>query len=71
MSELVLITGASSGIGWALAQAYLQRGARVVLVARRAQALQEALAQAGWPSDRWRVYGADVVGAQAMQTLAR
>ena len=71
MNELVLITGASSGIGWALAQSYLQRGARVVLVARRAQALQEALVQAAWPSERWRVFGADVVDAQAMQALAQ
>ena len=71
MNELVLITGASSGIGWALAQSYLQRGARVVLVARRAQALQDALAQAAWPSERWRVFGADVVDAQAMQALAQ
>ena len=70
MNELVLITGASSGIGWALAEAYLRRGARVVLVARRAQALQEALVQAGWPAERWRVHGADVVDAQAMQALA-
>lgn len=71
MNELVVITGASSGIGWALAQAYLQRGARVVLVARRAQALQDALAQAGWPAERWRVFGADVVDAPAMQAMAR
>ena len=70
MNELVLITGASSGIGWALAEAYLRRGARVALVARRAQALQDALVQAGWPAERWRVFGADVVDAQAMQALA-
>lgn len=70
MNELVVITGASSGIGWALAEAYLRRGARVVLVARRAQALHDALVQAAWPAERWRVYGADVVDAQAMQALA-
>jgi len=42
-SPLVLITGASSGIGQALAQAYLQRGWRVALLARRTEALQQWL----------------------------
>lgn len=41
MSEgWVLITGASSGLGAALARAYAARGQRVVLVGRRADALQ-------------------------------
>ena len=37
----VVITGASSGIGEAIAREYLARGANVTLVARRAQLLQE------------------------------
>lgn len=39
--QSVLITGASSGIGSSLAKLYAQRGARVVLAARREQALRE------------------------------
>lgn len=42
--KVVLITGASSGIGRAAALAFAQRGARVVLAARRAERLS-ALAQ--------------------------
>ena len=41
--RLVFITGASSGIGWALAQACLERGWSVALVARRAAALRAQL----------------------------
>lgn len=37
----VLITGASSGIGQALAEAFVKAGAAVVLVARRAEQLQQ------------------------------
>lgn len=69
--RLVFITGASSGIGLALAQACLQRGWTVALVARRAQLLQEQLAQEGWPAQRWRVWQADVCDALAMQSAAQ
>ncbi|MGP0075481.1 MAG: SDR family NAD(P)-dependent oxidoreductase [Bryobacteraceae bacterium] len=33
--KVALITGASSGIGWATGDAFAARGARVVLAARR------------------------------------
>ena len=60
MSPLVFITGASSGIGQALAARYAAAGWRLALVARR-EAELNAWAQAqGWPADGWRVYGADV-----------
>ncbi len=45
--QRVWLIGASSGIGAALAHALLQRGARVALSARRADALHAVLAQAG------------------------
>jgi short-subunit dehydrogenase len=43
--QIVVITGASSGIGLATARMAARRGARVVLVARGADALERALAR--------------------------
>ena len=40
-NKTVLITGASSGIGWAAAQAFAEKGANVVVTARREQRLRE------------------------------
>jgi len=45
MDKVVVITGASSGIGAALAEAAAARGARVVLVARREHELKEVAAR--------------------------
>ena len=45
MSLRVVITGASSGIGRALAAEYAHRGATLGLIARREQALQELVAE--------------------------
>ena len=39
-SELVLVTGASSGIGWELAKCFAADGSRLVLTARNTEALQ-------------------------------
>jgi NAD(P)-dependent dehydrogenase (short-subunit alcohol dehydrogenase family) len=57
---LVFITGASAGIGQALAAQYVARGWRVALVARRAQALQAWVDQQGWSPQQVWVQGADV-----------
>jgi NAD(P)-dependent dehydrogenase (short-subunit alcohol dehydrogenase family) len=46
MDKKVLITGASSGIGRATAEVFLQAGATVTLVSRRKEALQEVAASA-------------------------
>ncbi len=67
--RLVFITGASSGIGLALATACLQRGWRVALVARRVEPMAQALA--AWPQARWRAWSADVCDATAMQAVAQ
>ena len=69
--RLVFITGASSGIGQALAWACLERGWAVALVARNVDALQQQLVQQGWPAERWRVWSADVCDAVAMQAVAQ
>jgi NAD(P)-dependent dehydrogenase (short-subunit alcohol dehydrogenase family) len=47
MSQIALVTGASSGIGKACALALLKEGWQVVLVGRRADALATAVAEAG------------------------
>jgi short-subunit dehydrogenase len=57
---LVFITGASSGIGQALAARYAQAGWRLALVARRTDELQRWVESEGLNSERAQVYGADV-----------
>ncbi len=44
-NPVVLVTGASSGIGRACAEAFLARGARVIAAARRTERLQELQSQ--------------------------
>ena len=59
-APLIFITGASSGIGQALAAHYAQQGWRLALVARRVEAMQAwALAQ-GLGAERCVAYAADV-----------
>ena len=58
--RLVYITGASSGIGQALAQRYARAGWRLALVARRPEELQRWAEAQGLPAGRIEVYAADV-----------
>jgi short-subunit dehydrogenase len=60
MDKLAFITGASSGIGQALAWRYHQAGWRLALVARRTAEIESWARAQGLPADRFRVYGADV-----------
>lgn len=69
-SPLVFITGASSGIGLALAAAYADRGWRLALVARRGEALQQWLDARGWGPERAVVYVADVQDTDATVAAA-
>ncbi len=48
--KVVVVTGASSGIGRAAALGFSREGASVVLVSRGAEALQEAAAEAAGPT---------------------
>ena len=57
---LVFITGASSGIGQALAARYHRAGWRLALVARRTQEIQAWAAGQGLDPGSYAVYGADV-----------
>jgi NADP-dependent 3-hydroxy acid dehydrogenase YdfG len=70
-SRLVFITGASSGIGQALAARYLQAGWRVALVARRVADMRQWAQSQGWPAGQWAVYEADVRDDGAMAAAAQ
>jgi len=59
-TPLVFITGASSGIGQALAARYAQAGYRLALVARRTADMQAWADAHGLDTSRCRIYGADV-----------
>jgi short-subunit dehydrogenase len=68
MPVAVFITGASSGIGAALAQQYARRGARVGLVGRNAEKLKAVAAALDTES---AIYIAAVTDLAAMQDAAR
>jgi short-subunit dehydrogenase len=74
--KLAFITGASSGIGQALALRYHQAGWRLALVARRAPQIEEWARAQGLDPARVRAYAADVsqpesIAAAAAQCLAQ
>jgi short-subunit dehydrogenase len=62
----VLLTGASGGIGRAIARALGEREARVILTGRRAEVLQELRAELGGDAT---VLEADLADAQAVRAL--
>jgi short-subunit dehydrogenase len=68
---LAFITGASSGIGQALAWRYHQAGWRLALVARRSAEISAWAEARGIPADRLRVYGADVADIDSIVAAGR
>ncbi|OGB81802.1 MAG: short-chain dehydrogenase [Burkholderiales bacterium RIFOXYD2_FULL_59_8] len=71
MAPLVLITGASSGIGQAMAMSYSRLGYRLALVARRSQIIQSWLDDHAISPDNYAIYSADVADAQQMTSMAQ
>lgn len=68
--RLALITGAASGIGRAIAVAYAQAGARVVITDRQAEACADTLAQVRAAGGEGWVRALDVTDANAANALA-
>lgn len=60
MSPLLFVTGASSGIGQALAWRYYQAGYSLALVARRTEEMQAWADKQGLDPLRYQIYTADV-----------
>jgi len=70
-TPLAFITGASSGIGQALAQRFAREGWRLALVARRGAELQAWVDALGLVSDRAHVYAADVRDVRSIVDAGR
>jgi short-subunit dehydrogenase len=70
-APLIFITGASAGIGQALAARYARAGCRLALVARRTDALQAWADAQGLRPERCRVYGADVAQLDSIAAAGR
>lgn len=68
---LVFITGASSGIGQALALRYARAGWRLALVGRRKNTIKSWLDAHGTSVSSYGIYGADVARPDSVQAAAQ
>lgn len=68
---LVFITGASSGIGQALAARFYRGGYRLALVARRRGEIEDWARAQGFAAERVSVYGADVRDTESIAGVGR
>jgi NAD(P)-dependent dehydrogenase (short-subunit alcohol dehydrogenase family) len=69
VDKVVIVTGASSGIGAATAREFARQGARVVLIARHADKLIEQVAQIMDAGGRALAVPADVTSTEQVQQL--
>ncbi|MFE0028478.1 SDR family oxidoreductase [Amycolatopsis sp. NPDC059021] len=69
--RVVLITGASSGIGRASALKVAKRGAKVLLVARRADELEEVRAEIAAAGGQAAAYSCDLTDGDAVDALVK
>jgi len=68
---VVVVTGASSGVGRAIARAFGAAGARVGLVARNPEALENAAREISQAGGEAMVFAIDVADAGAVDAVAR
>jgi short-subunit dehydrogenase len=71
LKKLVFITGASSGLGQALALHYLQQGANLALVARRTEVIKSWLDAYKISTDSYAIYSADVADPSSLAVAAQ
>lgn len=71
MAKLLFITGASSGLGQALAWRFYQAGYTLALVARRVEDVAAWAASRQLAVDRYRIYRADVSVVDSIVGVAR
>ena len=69
MAKLVFITGASSGIGQALALAHYENGYDLALVARRTEEIKSWANHHNISPDRYEIYSADVSNIDAIVAI--
>jgi len=68
-SKVAIITGAGSGVGRAVAIAFLKDGYRTVLAGRRLDALEETIALSGVPAAQALAVATDVTDKTSVQSL--
>ena len=70
-APLIFITGASSGIGQALALRFHRSGYRLALVARRTSEVKTWASAQGISADSYEIYGADVAVTDSIVAAGR
>jgi NAD(P)-dependent dehydrogenase (short-subunit alcohol dehydrogenase family) len=69
VSKVAIVTGAGTGIGKAVALAFLKDGFRVVLAGRRPEPLDSTVAEAGLPAAQSLVVPTDVTQPESVDAL--
>lgn len=68
-NKVAIITGAGSGVGRAVAIAFLKDGYRTVLAGRRADALEETIKLSGAPAEQALAVPTDVTDQGSVKAL--